>query len=251
MSSDRMRRFLHLERPRPPGAESEPPVSEERFEKVEPAGPEPAPEPVPGAATDRFRPPRERPLDVADAPEGVQPFVRCARCEMDSARFAEICPNCGADLRTPEQAAFNERLWDGRRQEAAAEEQVLAERRRERERLATEEQRARREQLAGMARREADRVEGELGSPWGRRHGWGTDADDGRAPAGLRLLRLIQNPLLRIAAIAGAVALPLGLLVLPSRQSGWRIAGMVLLFLLVALVSPPGWRYRRRDRWRW
>ncbi|HEU4382516.1 MAG TPA: hypothetical protein VFR85_03345 [Anaeromyxobacteraceae bacterium] len=265
MTRDRLRRFLNIERPRRPGEEPAAAEAPERFRRLErPAAP-PAEPPVPPSATDRFRPPPERPLDVAEPAEGEQPFRRCAGCEMDNARFAETCQNCGADLRTPEQDAFNQRLWAARRQEAAEEARVIAERAAERERLAAEERKARVELATEMARMEGDRVEGEMdrawgGERWGRWRGWGRDAPydpdapwggPPRAPMGLRWLRAIKNPLLRIAVIVAAVALPVLLIVLGRRNGGEQLAGMIILMVLFALVSPPGWRYRRRRWWGW
>ncbi|HET6924043.1 MAG TPA: hypothetical protein VFI16_12925 [Anaeromyxobacteraceae bacterium] len=264
MIRDRLRRFRNIERARAPGPEAGPAEAPERFQRLEGPG-APAAEPaVPGSATDRFRPPRERPLEVAEPAAGEQPFRRCARCEMDNARFADACQNCGADLRTPEQEAFNERLWARRRQEAAEEARVLAERAAERERLAEEERKTRVALATEMARMEADRVEGELdraagrerwGRGWGRDPGLPYDPDapwggPPRAPPGLRWLRAIKNPLLRIAVIAVAVALPVLLIVLGRRDAGVRFAGMMIVVVLLGLLSPPGWRYRRR-RWWW
>ena len=266
MIRDRFLRFRNIERPR--RAEDEAPQAHpsERFRRVE--GPEDAAaaEPrIPPSATDRFRPPAERPLEVAAPDHGEQPFRRCARCEMDNARFAEACQNCGADLGTPEQEAFNERLWAGRQREAAEEARVLAERAAERERLAAEERKARVALATEMARMEAGRVEGELDRAsgrerWGR--GWGRDPglpdDPGapwggppRAPLGLRWLRAIKNPLLRIAVILVAVAVPVLLVVLDARGGSARLTGLIVLVVLFALVSPPAWRRRRRNWWGW
>ncbi len=237
MIRDRLRRFRNIERARPPGA---PATAEapERFRRVEgPGGPEGEPA-VPESATDRFRPPPERPLEVAERLEGEQPFRRCARCEMDSARFAEACQNCGADLRTPEQEAFNERLWARRREEAAEETRVLAGRAAERERLAAEEKRARRALAVEMAGRETDRVEAELGGGW---RGSGP-----RAPPGLRLLGAIRSPVLRTAAILAAVALPVALIAAGRPGGGLRVAGMILVAVLLGLVTPSRYGWRRR-----
>ena len=267
MTRDRLRRFLNIERPRRPGEEPAHAEAPERFRRLEGPGTAPAEPPVPGSATDRFRPPPERPLEVAEPAEGEQPFRRCASCEMDNARFAEACSNCGADLGTAEQEAFNQRLWAGRRQEAAEEARLLAERAAERERLAAEERTARVALATEMARMEADRVEGEMDRAWGRERwgrwrGWGQDPgaphDPGApwgaprpAPLGLRLLRSIRNPLLRIAVIAAAVAVPVLLIVLGRRDGGVRFAGMMILVLLLGLMSPSGWRSRRRRWWGW
>lgn len=257
MIRDRLRRFRNIERARPPGAPA-PAEAPERFRRVEgPGGPEGEPA-VPESATDRFRPPPERPLEVAERLEGEQPFRRCARCEMDSARFAEACQNCGADLRTPEQEAFNQGLWARRREEAAEETRVLAERAAERERLAAEEKRARQSLAVEMARMEAGRLEGELdrawgGERWGRWRG-GQDPDSPwggppRAPLALRLLRAIPSPVVRVAVAVVAVAVPALLVALGRRGGGARLAGVLALVALLALATPPGWRSRRRG-WR-
>jgi hypothetical protein len=239
MIRDRLRRFRNIERARGPGAETEPGPSPRRFERVEGPGPASVEPAIPESATDRFRPPRERPLEVAERPDGEQPFRRCARCETDSARFAETCQNCGADLSTPEQQGFNERLWSRRCREAAEEARALAGRERERDRLAAEEQAARRALAVEMARREADRIEGELGGAWGR---------PGRSSPGMRLVRAIRNPVLRVAVILTAVALPVGLVVAGRPGGGLRVAGMLGVAALLGLLAPPGWL--RRSRWR-
>ncbi|MGC4113491.1 MAG: hypothetical protein QM765_02240 [Myxococcales bacterium] len=38
--------------------------------------------------------------------------MRCAACHRDNHALATTCSACGANLNTPEQAAFNQRLWD-------------------------------------------------------------------------------------------------------------------------------------------
>jgi hypothetical protein len=257
MASERLRRFLNLERPRRQGAEPVPPLSGRRFEDVEAPDGDPQEPTVPAEATDRFREPRERPLEVAEERQDRQPFRRCARCETDNSLYAAACQNCQADLGTDEQRIFNERLWAHRREEAAREQAVLAERDRERERLAAEEFRARRVLAEEMARREGDRVRDRFDEDtWGRdRRGWGYgDAEDDDyggpgTPYGVRLLRMIRNPAVRLGVIAGAIALPVLLLVFGGRGSGAQTAGMVLLLVGLGLFSPT--RYRRRGFWRW
>lgn len=262
MASDREKRFLNLEKPRREGPVDDPPDPSGRFGRVEAPGRPPADAPLPDGATDRFRAPKERPLDVAPMRDGEQPFARCASCEMDNSVYAAACQNCGADLTSSEQRIFNERLWARRREEAAEETAQHAERERERERVVAAEAQARRELAATMAREEARRVDNRLGDAtwgqggWGRR-GWG-DPDGGGwggggdgSPYGLRLLRMIKNPLVRIGVIAGAIALPILMIALPERNSRWRVAGMLVTFVILALVSPPGWRYRRRGWWGW
>jgi hypothetical protein len=102
----RFTRFLKLERPHQPGDQQSPVANADRFA---PEGPR---EPGSGLATD------EEPADA-------QPFLRCARCEMDNTRFAQRCSNCGAALLTPEQELYNRQLWQKRRAEAAAEQEAV------------------------------------------------------------------------------------------------------------------------------
>ena len=113
MSSERRDRFLKLERARP--------------------GRDDAPDPVPASSTDRFRPPPERPLETADERKGAQPFIRCFSCQMDNTIYAATCQNCAAELDTPAQRAFNEKLWAERQAQAEAERREIAERERVRQ----------------------------------------------------------------------------------------------------------------------
>ena len=120
-----LRRFLHLERPRRDAPPSAGLAARGRFDAVE-IGPTLAEgaTPVPASATDRFREPQGSGLALDLAPDGEQPFVRCAACEADHARHALRCDRCGAALDTPEQRAFNERLWAARRRDADEEERA-------------------------------------------------------------------------------------------------------------------------------
>lgn len=191
-SGDRLRRFERLERARAglPGGD-EPPDAGGRFEGLETGGEPPAGPSVPGAAADRFRPPPDRPPDLAPSADGEQPFLRCARCEADNARHAERCTHCGAELRTDEQRSFNARLWAARREEAAA---------LERENLSRVEAARQADEDAARARREAAAL---LVREVGRRERERLDREDGRADwpwgvllAGLgrALRRLLRGP---------------------------------------------------------
>jgi hypothetical protein len=258
MSSERFHRFLNLEKPRRAPADEPAPNERGRFGNVETPGSAPAATPLPQEATDRFREPKERPLDVAEPREGAQPFVRCARCEMDNTVYAATCQNCGADLSAPDQRAFNERLWAQRREQAAREKAELAEREKERERIAAAEASARRELAEEMARREGERVRDELDDArWGGTGGWSRgrrgwdDAPGDPTPWGIRLLRLVPNPALRIAAAVAAVGLPVLFIVLGGRGSGLQMAGMLLIALVIGLFSPNYRYYRRRRWWDW
>src|SRR5512138_2308384 len=118
----RLRRFLHLERPRAAGggdAEASG-VSAARMKGVERPGAAPRDAPAEGHL-DRFRPAPERPLELDARSDEAQPFVRCMRCETDHGRGAATCTTCGADLDGAEQRAFNERLWALRQAERRAE----------------------------------------------------------------------------------------------------------------------------------
>ncbi len=239
MTAGRLRRFLNLERPRRQAPEAPAPPAEARFDRMEPPG-EPLPAAgEPAAALDRFRAPPEHPLELAEPPAGSQPFVRCARCETDNSLYAASCAGCQADLGTDEQRLFNERLWAARREEAALQESDLADRERQRQRIAAEELEARRQLAVEMARLEAEKVRERLGeSSWGGMGGgWSRDGG-GWTPLGLRLLRLIPSPRARLVVGGAALVLPVLLLVAAPSGSWLRLAGALLLFLLLVLLAP-------------
>ncbi|HEY3449838.1 MAG TPA: hypothetical protein VGK67_26020 [Myxococcales bacterium] len=131
-ADDRFSRFRNIEKGRQEEASGKPAAASGRFgalEKQPDAASQPqAPRPV---APERFTPaasaagpamPRtlEEARRAAQAPSGLelaevrpgdQPFVRCARCHIDSHALATTCSSCGTNLNTLEQQAFNERLW--------------------------------------------------------------------------------------------------------------------------------------------
>jgi hypothetical protein len=231
LSSERRDRFLKLERPRQAGGNvPEPLPDEERFESIgEPvARRDPTATPgVPSTSTDRFRPPPERPLETAEHREGVQPFTRCASCQVDNTVYAATCQNCGVALDTQAQRDFNERLWASRKAEAEAEQRATAAQDRQRRELAEE-----------MARQEKDRIDEQYGDATTWRSGGVSDT------AGMRLLRLVPGAGWRVALAVVAVGIPL-LLLLFGRGS-IQFAGLALLGLLIALFSPAR---RRSGRW--
>jgi hypothetical protein len=235
--TDRRRRFLGLERRRQDAIPEERPKTGGRFGAVEKPGPVAA-NTVPGEATDRFRAPEERPPDVERSREGEQPFVRCAHCETDNTVYAATCHNCQADLDTPEQRAFNERLWAARKAESAREAAVLAARREEQERASVEERRARRILAEQMAREvgesERRRLEGGS-SAWG----W----LGGGRPVGFRLLELIPDQRMRAAAVAAVLAI-----LTITALSGARKVAVVAFFVILSLFLPSR-RYWRFHRW--
>ncbi len=256
-SGDRLRRFLRLERPRKDGPDGEErPSAAGRFEGVE-AEPQRRPPPgVPASSRDRFAPPRERAPDVAQPSEEEQPFTRCLRCETDNSRFARACTNCGEDLRTGAQRAFNARLWARRKEERAELERENAELRAARAESEAETARLRRQAAEEMARqvgrRERARLGGgggDWGDPWAGRPP--SDADGPSAgpgessPVGIRLLRLIRSPLWRLAAIGGIVLLAVVGFALARRSP---LLLVVVVSVLVGLFTPRG-RWRRRRWW--
>ncbi len=241
MAAGRLRRFLHLELPRRRAPEAPAPPAEARFDRMEPPGETATTAGGSAAAQDRFRPPPERPLELAEPSAGSQPFVRCARCETDNSLYAPACASCQADLGTEEQRVFNERLWAARREEATRQEAALAEQERERERIAAQELEARRRMAAAMARLEAEKVRERLGeASWGGvGRGWG-DEGGGLTPLGIRLLRLIPNPWARLAVGGAALAVPVLLLAAAPSGSALRVAGLLLLVLVAILLAPLG-----------
>jgi hypothetical protein len=231
----RFTRFLRLERPHRPGEQH-----------------------TPVATAGRFAPEEDRPpgsgIETDEGADDEQPFLRCARCEMDNTRFAQQCANCGAPLHTPEQELYNRQLWQKRRAEAAAEQEALR-KMHERPRLDSDAEFARgvgagleRQRLRAtdpryalgevLAREVADREEARLA--------WMTGASG--VPFGIRAVMAL-SPAWRWRA-AGIVALWLGgtgVAALRTRQpvAIWLFFGS--LAVLLALFSPP--RPRRRFWW--
>lgn len=176
----RLRRFLHLERPRAkgPDAAEASPATAERFGGVERPGQGPQAPHSSGADLDRFGPEPPPRIELLETASGEQPFTRCMRCGMDHAVFATECSGCGASLDTEAQREFNEQLWARRQEEAAREAQASAERKAMQERARAElrqAQRAMGEELAReVGRRERIRLEVEerREGGWGGGPGW-------------------------------------------------------------------------------
>ncbi|ABC80066.1 hypothetical protein [Anaeromyxobacter dehalogenans] len=189
----RLRRFLHLERPRDGGAAPDPATGAAdraaRFGAVQPPGPAAAGPSATGARLERFGAEPEPALQLLDRGDRL-PFTRCLRCGMDSHALAVECPGCGAALDTPEQRAADERLRVERARQAGEEARAAAARREAFAREEAEEAGARRalgEALAQeVGERERRRLEAEglgggpgplelgarvlraLGARWGR-----------------------------------------------------------------------------------
>jgi hypothetical protein len=217
-------RFLHLERSRADRVAPEEPTqlqNGQRFEGV--AGPREAPQEasVPEAHLERFKLQGETPLALVDPAHKAEHFPRCARCEAENGGFAQVCSVCGADLTTPQQREYNERLR-ANRQQAVADEQAareaFAQQRKQRE-----EDSARYSQLLLQTRMQEQG--GRLRQVMAQHRSFG-----------LGLLALIPNPALRWAILAGAILLP-GLLFLFGRgmtQFTGLVLGMIVLMLLLA-----------------
>jgi len=252
VSDRRLRRFLHLERPRHPDAGGDdrapPSPGGGRFEGVErpkAAGSARAGAPPrTGAQLERFGPEPEPAIELVDT-EGMRPFTRCMRCGADSNFLATECASCGTNLDTREQREFSERFWAERQAESEREARAEAERRELAARAEQEEGRARRAMAEEMAREVGDlerrRIEADEG-----RSGLGLGHD--HRPLGLRLLGLIPDARWQLVAALGCAALVLGLLVhgftgLAHRHRSPSLAAGVILLVVLAL---PAGTWRRR-----
>jgi hypothetical protein len=203
-----------------------------------------------GAGLERFGPEPEPSIQLAGDGDGPRPFTRCMRCGAENGAFVTRCIGCEADLDTPAQHDFDEKLWARRAQDRAREEAALAERHELAERARTEEARARRA-LAEETAREVGDAERRRLEVEGLRSGWGGGWTGGGSPVGLRLVRLIANPWLRIAAVISMFAIPVVLLAVP--HPGARQGGVLVFLLVVSLFAPPSWSRwgRRRRSWWW
>lgn len=275
----KLRRFLHLERPR--GSPIEPdvaPTARERFGAVDSTADEleavQAAEATAatgdsartGAAAtggasaaarsgpaDRFREPPARAPDVASPAPGAQPFVRCYRCETDNSVYAERCSTCSAELDTPEQRRFNEALWTERQHQARELEDEVRRLREASAKAEEEAYRARREMGEVIARevgrQERDRLDrdGWQGDRWGHGHGgWGMGEpmERDRRPLGIRLLFSIRDPGRRLIAIAAVVCALVFLVAAGIMSPALRGMLWIAFFLFAVFFAP------RNRRWR-
>lgn len=227
-------RFMNIERPRSEGAGQGSPGADARFGALEQPGAAPVPSSA-GTATERFRPPGAggdgQTLELQERNPEDQPFVRCARCEADNAAHAASCYHCGAGFDSDEQRAFNEQLWERRRQERAREAEQLA--RMEQQRAAAdaelmEQRRKMAEALAQQVGIETmRRLEREQFSDYGM--AWG----DSEAMLGRRLLEKVPLWLKQWLAIALALAL-LVLLIVPGTR---MLAAFLLAFVAIIYIK--------------
>ncbi len=228
-------RFLNLERSRGdrPKPEEQPQLqSGNRFEMLSQRGEAPQGAVVPEAHLERFR--GEAPLALAEAQsEEQQRFPRCGSCESDNGRFAKECVVCGADLTTPQQRAYNERLWQTRQQELAREREAtaaLSQQKHEAERQADQ---ARYSQMLEKLREE------EQSSPL-----WYVFLGEGSF--GLKLLGLIPNAAVRWGILSASILIPVALWRFGRGQT--RSVGVLMGVIVLMLLLPS--RSRSRYWWR-
>lgn len=230
--SSKFSRFLHLERSRGERPKPEEPSrlqSGGRFADLAERGEAPRSGAVPETHLERFR--GDAPLALADASQGEEHFPRCARCESENGRFVQVCGVCGADLNTPQQREYNERLRQARqaheREQAQAREQL-------------------RQQVEAQQKEEfAQRVllmEKLRSDPWGDRQDGGLFR--GRSP-GMFLLGLIPSRPVRWGIGVGLFLLPFLISRLGSPR-GRLMAGPVALLLVVLFLPPSIRRWGRR-----
>jgi hypothetical protein len=234
VAGDRQSRFLKLERARKqglpaPGSEARP----SRFDTVERPGAEVPPPSSSGASVGRFQESTPA-LDVETASSARMPFVRCARCETDHGARATTCP-CGADLRSPEQRAYNEALWQRRLAEKEREEAALAGLRDARAQADAEESRLRLEGMAALARevaaatrRRLEAEEADVGGSWfGAQRGWALVSDWIR-----------RSPLLvRLGLVVILVGAPAILLAIPALRPAGIVAAVAALVAAVRIAA--------------
>ncbi|MFT3913865.1 MAG: hypothetical protein QM704_07065 [Anaeromyxobacteraceae bacterium] len=260
----KLKRFLHLERPRGPDTDGPAPTADPgRFDALEGTaspgssadsgplrGPTPGTSgpPTPAAAVSeaaRFGPDHDPGLQLAERDPAARPFQRCPACGRDHGLHEVVC-TCGARLDTPEVQAWNDRLWAERAAEDArlsAEGEAARERaRREAEELA----KLKYEMGVELARQVGDRERRRLGVDGGL--GGGLDPVGGgagseplwnwlveRFPAAHRLTITVGLGVAWLVLLAG------GLL---ARRGGVVLAAIVILLALV--VPPRAWARRTR-----
>ncbi|KFE72149.1 hypothetical protein [Hyalangium minutum] len=216
-------RFLHLERSRGERPKPEEPSqlqSGSRFEALARRGEAPQASEVPETHLERFR--GEAPLALAPEASGEEHFPRCGRCESENGRYDDTCTVCGADLNTPQQREYNERLRQSRQSEAQAQAQAHAEWRQQQEAQQKQEE-AERAALKEKLRNE----------PWGR------GGHELESTPGMWLLGFIPIRWVRWA-IAGALCLVPFVIALTGGRDGRRLAaglGIILVFLFLPFNS--------------
>ncbi len=225
----RLTRFLNLEKARKGGTDEHVPVTAARFSGEEP------PAAAPDFAAERAAQ-IESGVEVEKTSDAEQPFLRCPVCEADNSKFAVRCINCQGRLDTDEVRAWNARLWQQRRAQAAlAEKPAPPPPLVEQNRLLGE----------ALAREVAEREKMRMGMQ---------DWSYSTAPIGMRLLELIANPNLRFAVAMGLVAafLAAGTVAYVARNHPvLQTVCIVVAVGLAVLFTPNRGRYNRRfwDDW--
>jgi hypothetical protein len=203
--ASRFTRFLRLERPRESPGEAPKLVNEQRFEHEE---------------IERLREERRRQfasgVETLDEHPDAQPFARCAVCEADNSKYALRCTNCGANLNTPEQRAFNAKLWEARKaaepHAATAAPQPYA--------------------VGAAIAQEVERVSSMASAPGG--------------PLGVRILAAL--PARWRAWIVGVVLAEIawtGIWAWHTGEQSWGLACGISIAVVIAIFLPPS--QRRRD----
>lgn len=223
-------RFLHLERSRGERtAPAEPAQLQNgnRFEAV--AGPQEAPQStsVPETHLERFR--GEAPLGLVDPVQPVEHFPRCGSCLAENGAFAKECGQCGADLTTPQQREYNERLRQSRQQQEAQHREAAAAFEQERKRLEAERE-ADAERYVQLMKKTLQQEQ--AGARW--------QAMAQHGSIGLYLLSLIPHPGVRWGVLTVAILVPL--LMWRFGRGNTRLIAVVVGVLLLVLLLP----HRRR-----
>ena len=205
-----------------------------RFRNLERGRAQDAAAPVPSGAAvavDRFREPARRDpgpgsgLELAEKRAEDQPFVRCAVCEADNSLHASSCTNCGSSFNTAAQRAFNERLWQKRREEAAREAEELEKLHQQQAASQTGLAAQRQQAAAALAARVASETRMRLDAEERRDGMLGlglpvsmTRGSSGLVPANLKTI-----------AIAVGIAVLLVLLAIPKTRRVVFVAGLALV----------------------
>ncbi|MBI3180773.1 MAG: hypothetical protein HYZ28_01380 [Myxococcales bacterium] len=219
---DKLSRFKNLELPRQGSAAEKGAGSRARFGALEVGNSAPAGVDSSAKHVERFKELLERPLELDTERGQRQPFVRCCRCEADSALHAQRCAQCGEDLTTEEQRAFNEKLWSERQQQGERERGELSKLEAERSSAAAEEAKLRRAQFEAMARQVGAKTRARL------------DAEDRHYDWHLGRVRFGRGPKDLVTALLAASLI--GSLVLAT--SGKRgLIGAALLFIAAGVMA--------------
>ncbi len=252
----RLNRFLNLEGARPATQPSVRPASG-RFANQAPTAAHAESADASSPVEEMQRQRREQltsGIALDDRADEEQPFTRCGQCETDNQRNAVRCTTCSEDLTTPMQRAFNEQLWQARREQARIDQSESE----ARAKLQESEPRAPSAEAAQRALGEA--LAKEVREREGTRLSW-MDAGKGDAgsastrPLGMRLLDRIPSPLWRFVTACTLLVLAtwLGYLTINTPRDERNNLVQFGFFALLFLFVPMGRRRRglfdRGPRW--